>query len=656
MRPDQIGEYRTPSDPRIHPDGLKVAFVVTQMDLEEDRYVRRIWLWEGDEARPLTSGPSDTSPRWSPDGSQLAFLRKGEADHDTPQVAILPPAGEATVVTSFPLGVSALEWAPDGSELAVIASDWTEDWADLEDEERARKPRRIKQLPYRFDNRGWLHDRRAHIYLVDPNGSAAAAAEEAGADAARCLTSGDFYEGEITWNPDGSAIAFTSERHENRGVEPGNQVWVVPRKGGEAVAATPLGIWGVPSYDHAGQLYAIGRDDVWAWPYTMPLVRINEDGTTTDLTGPLDRNLVSFAPPLAPAGPQWLEDGSALSTLEDAGRLRVIRIASDGTTEDVVGGDRFVTGVSPRPDGSAFAFAATPATDPGELWWWEDGEITQLTSLNESFREQADLVEPETFTIEHEGVAIAGWVYLPPVAESGGAEDGTVPILLNIHGGPATQYGYGFFDEFQVYVGAGYGVVATNPRGSSGYGSDHVRAVVGVWAEDDPPDLRDVRAAIPKAAQQFPSLDTSRLGVMGGSYGGLMTVRVLAHDQTFRSAVAERGLYHWVSFSGTSDIGPTFDRGYLKAQLPDDWETLWRASPFSIAHRIETPTLIIHSANDYRTPIEQGEQLFTLLRRLGVETELVRFPDEGHELSRGGKPKHRKERFEIILEWHAEHL
>lgn len=637
MRPDQLGDYRIPSDPRIHPDGVLAAFVVTKMDLEEDRYERRIWLWDGEIARPVTSGPGDSSPRWSPDGSRLAFLRKGAGDEDRPQLAILRiDGGEAEVVSDFELGVMEAEWSPDGSSLAIIAAEWVDEWKDIEPEERSRVPRRITRLPFRFDNRGWLDDKRTHVWLIDPSDD----------QEPTRLTDGDFFDTGIAWHPSGSSVVFMSARHEERGMDPGTQVWAIPIAGGEPEAMTSIGSWGTPSFSPDGTLHVIGIEDRWGSPTVDPLHRLR-NGTWEQVTE-IDRNLVTFAPPIAPAGLQWLDDGSALSTLEDRGAINVVRIEQDGAVLPFLDGERAITGISPRPDGSAAVYVAMAATDPGELWWWEGGEERRLTSLNDEFRATTDLVEPEEFTIEHDGVAIQGWAYLPPGSD-------VVPILVNIHGGPATQYGYTFFDEFQVYAGAGYGVVATNPRGSSGYGKDHLRAIIGEQHLDDPPDLVDLLAAPDAAAVAFPRLDTDRLGVMGGSYGGWATVRVLAADQRYRSGIAERGLYSFLSFAGTSDIGTIFDGFYIG--VDPDMEARWAASPLRHADRITTPTLVLHSENDWRCPIEQGEQLFAVLKGNGVDSEMVRFPEgEGHELSRQGKPKHRVERFEIVLEWHDRHL
>jgi len=640
MRPDQLGDYCVPSDPRIHPDGIRAAFVVTRMEVEEDRYERRIWLWDGDEARPITTGPGDTSPRWSPDGTRLAFLRKsGPEGEARSQLAVLPlGGGEAAVVTDFELGVLELEWSPDGARLAVVAAEWVDAWKDLDSEERSRRPRRITRLPFRFDSMGWLDDKRTHIWVVDPDGES---------EATR-LTSGDFFDTSLAWHPDGDEIAFLSPRHEERGMDPGTQLWTVSASGAEPEAVTSIGTWSNPTYAPDGALHAFGSADRWVRPAVLPLMR-RTDGTWEQVTK-IDRDLVSSALPIAPAGPQWLSDGSALCTLEDSGAVSVVQIQGDGTVLPVLGGERAITGVSPRPDGSAAVFVASAPTDPGEVWWWENGEERPLTSLNDEFRASTDLVEPEPFTIDHDGVSIQGWVYLPP-------GDRPVPLLVNIHGGPATQYGYVFFDEFQVYAGAGYGVVATNPRGSSGYGKDHVRAVVGQWHRDEPPDLIDLLAIPDAAAEAFLRLDLDRLGVMGGSYGGFAAVRVTAEDQRYRSSVAERGLYSFLSFAGTSDIGTVFEGFYIGVEVEDRMEALWAASPLRHADRITTPTLVLHSEHDWRCPIEQAEQLFAVLKSNKVEAEMVRFPaEEGHELSRQGKPRHRVERFEIILDWHDRHL
>jgi dipeptidyl aminopeptidase/acylaminoacyl peptidase len=640
MRPEQLGDLAIPSDPRLQPGGERIAFVVTRLDLEADKYVRRVWVWDGEQARPLTTGPADTAPRWSPDGSKLAFLRKGAGDEDQPQVALLNLAGgEAEVITAFPLGVMELEWSPDGSRIAVVAAEWIPELADVEPEERKRRPRRVTRFPYRFDNLGWVGDQRTHIHLVD-----VATAESTQ------LTDGPYNESGIAWDPAGIEIAFASARHEGRGLDPGSQVWTVPVGGGKPTAQTDIGLWGGISYDASGRLHTAGIAELWGHPDVAPLYRIEEDGSLTNLTGDLDRNITPLAPTISPPSPQWLDNGDAVITVEDSGAVRLVQLTPDGSTGDLLDGRRAITGASPSSDGSRIAFVATTPVNPGELHMLDNGRERQLTSLNADFVAATDLVEPERFVISHDGVEVEGWVYLPP------GED-KVPLLFNIHGGPASAYGYWFFDEFQVYAGAGYGVVATNPRGSHGYGSAHVRSIVGTWHEEDSPDMTDLLAAVDAAVAQFPRLDADKMGVMGGSYGGYATARVVARDSRFKSAVAERGLFAFASFLGTSDIGPWFSRMYLGEEGVADPQRVWESGPLAEAGKIETPMLILHSEGDFRTPIEQGEQMFASLLMNGVDTEMLRFPaPEGHEMSRSGSPQHRVERFEAILEWHDRYL
>lgn len=635
MTPGDLGGYATLSDPQLHPDGVQIAFVVSRMDLEQDRYERRIWLWDGTTARQFTHGPADTRPRWSPDGTRLALLRASGEPGKPAQLAVMAAAGgEAAVVTSFGLGVTEAEWSPDGTRLGVIGTEWLE--PDLSDDERKRRPRRLRTAGYRFDNMGWLHDRRRNVFVVDPAGGEPVA-----------LTSGDHRDRNLAWRPDSAAVGFISARHERRYIEPGSQVWEVAADGGEPRQLVERGSWGEMSYRPDGAVHLIGDPSPWGYPRVAGVWRLDPTGPVR-LASAIDRN---FAVPsgVFPSGPQWLDDGRFRSALEDRGTVRIVEVGTDGAWKDVAGGERVITGMTTRRDGSAMAFTATSGTDPGELVWWENGVETVLTELNAGFRSGAGLIAAEHFIVEHDGVDLDAWVLLPPGTDR-------VPLLLNIHGGPATQYGFGFFDEFQIYAGAGFGVLACNPRGSSGRGTDFVRVPVGRWTEERPPDLEDILAVVDAALERFPRLDPDRMGIMGGSYGGFMTARILPVDHRWKSAVPERGLYSFGSFMGTSDIGYDFPREYLGTGEQRDWAAMWAASPLAMADRITTPCLLVHSEEDFRCPIEQAEQLYSVLLQQGVEAEMLRFPGSSHELSRSGKPKYRRERFEAIVDWHRRHL
>jgi dipeptidyl aminopeptidase/acylaminoacyl peptidase len=635
MQASDLSRLSIPSDPQISPDGTRIAFVVSRPDFDEDRYNRAIWVWDGQSASAFTHGPADFNPRWSPDGQTLAFLRGGETPDKRPQVAIIPArGGEARILTDIELGCEEVEWSPDGTALAAVGVDYVEEWVGLDETERARRPRRVTDVPFRFDNLGWIHDRKRHVWLVEASGE----------NEPRCLTDGPFDERFIAWRPDGSAIAFHTDRSPRRAFEDGADLFEVDVETGEMRRIADRGSWSFPTFRPDGTLHAIGDPVPGSWPSLISVWRFDDE--PVDLTGHLDRNVFSMTLGVAPRGPHW-HGNDFFSVIEDAGRVGVIRVNEEGTVDHLIDGDRAVRGLTIDSSGSKLALVISTPTDPGEVYLWVNGEYECLTNLNEEFRAEVPMVEPEHFQVVSGGIEVDAWAYVPP-----GAED--VPVLLNIHGGPASQYGWGFFDEFQVFAGAGYAVVASNPRGSTGRGLDHVRAVIGDgWGVVD---VEDVTNTIEEALRRYPRMDADRIGVMGGSYGGFLTAWLIALDHRYKSAVVERALLSFTSFAGTSDIGATFPKIYAGADLIEDPERLWEKSPMAIAHQIETPTLILHSENDFRCPMEQAEQLFVILKRQEVDAELLRFPGEGHELSRSGKPVHRRERFEAILEWHARRL
>jgi dipeptidyl aminopeptidase/acylaminoacyl peptidase len=635
MQASDLSRLSIPSDPQISPDGTRIAFVVSRPDLDEDRYHRTIWVWDGESANAFTHGPADFNPRWSPDGRTLAFLRGGGTPDKPPQVALIPAGGgEARILTDIELGCEEVEWSPDGSALAAVGVGYVEEWAGLDEAERARRPRRVTDVPFRFDNMGWIHDRKRHVWLVEASGE----------NEPRCLTDGPFDERFIAWRPDGSSIAFHTDRSPRRAFEDGADLYEVDVESGEMRRIAERGSWSFPTFRPDGTLHAIGDPVPGSWPGLISVWRLEEE--PVDLTGHLDRNVFSMALGVAPRGPHW-HGNAFFSVIEDSGRVGVIRVNGDGTVDHLFDDDRAVKGLTVDSSGSKLALIISTPTDPGEVYLWVDGEERCLTNLNGEFRTEVPMVEPEHFRVVSGGIEVDAWAYLPPGAES-------VPVLLNIHGGPASQYGWGFFDEFQVFAGAGYAVVACNPRGSTGRGLDHVRAVVGDgWGVVD---VEDVTNTIEEALRRYPRMDAERIGIMGGSYGGFLTAWLIALDHRYQSAVVERGLLSFTSFAGTSDIGAMFPKNYAGADLVEDPERLWEKSPLAIAHQIETPTLILHSENDFRCPIEQAEQLFVILKSQEVDVELLRFPGEGHELSRSGKPVHRVERFEAILEWHARRM
>jgi dipeptidyl aminopeptidase/acylaminoacyl peptidase len=642
MMPADITRIRWVSDPQISPDGGRVAFVVTTLSEERDEYLSRIWMVDaaGGEPRCFTTGAGrDTAPRWSPDGAWLAFLAAREPRAKA-QLHVMPAGGgEPIRITGEPHGVSVPVWAPDSSRLAFVARVGP---APAEGPEKSRPARIVTSVRYRFNGEGFIHDRPPHIFAVDRDGGAS-----------RQLTDGDFVDGEPAWSPDGRQLAFTSARHADRDGDDIRDLWVVSAQGGEPRRLTDTSalVTG-PAFSPDGRTLAyVARRGPNAFAdnhrvLTLPL----EGGKPQELAAGLDRSLVA----LGDAWVIWSADGQwLLFAVEDGGRVSVNRVRATGAAAPVpvAAGERAVSGFSLARAGTVALASSTPAA-PAELSVvaMEGGAERGLTDLNRGWRAEVALSVPERFRYERAGLTVDGWVMRPVGAEAGQRH----PVLLNIHGGPHAQYGVGFFDEFQVYAGAGYAVLFTNPRGSRGYGQAFARAVHGDWGGGD---VADVMAGLDEALRRFDFLDGERLGVMGGSYGGFATSWIVGHESRFRAACSERAVNDQRTMFGTSDIGYLFNPVALGGALP--WEDPARyaeRSPLTYAPHIRTPLLILHSEEDYRCPIEQAEQLFVALRRLGREAVLVRFPGENHELSRSGTPRHRLERFRIILDWFARHL
>jgi dipeptidyl aminopeptidase/acylaminoacyl peptidase len=370
------------------------------------------------------------------------------------------------------------------------------------------------------------------------------------------------------------------------------------------------------------------------------------------LTAALDRQC---APHPSFREPVW-DGGDVLFAVEDAGNVHLYRVAADreGKPEKVVGGDRWVTAFDVRAGTAAYA-VTTPTALP-ELCVMPAagrGAEQQLTTIGRAFAAAHQLVAPERFVATSaDGTEVEAWIVRPVGFDP--AE--RYPALLNIHGGPFTQYGNRFFDEFHVQSGAGYVVLYANPRGSSGYTEEWGRAIRGPLAADDPGsgwggvDHEDLVAVVDEALERFPFIDPGRLGVIGGSYGGYMTSWIVGHTTRFAAAVSERAVNNLLTMEHTSDIATVF-ADYTGVTHLDDPAEYQRQSPITHVRAIETPVLILHSEEDLRCPVEQADQLFVAMRLLGKRVEFVRFPGESHELSRSGAPKHRVQRFEVILEW-----
>jgi dipeptidyl aminopeptidase/acylaminoacyl peptidase len=641
MVPEDIHELTGATDPRLSPDGRTVAYVVASVDREGNEYRSAIWLLPSDgsgEPTQLTSGlKRDASPRWSPDGSLLAFTSNRAGD--TAQLYVIPvTGGEPRKLTDLKEDAADPVWSPDGERIAFASR--TPDPAYDEKDDRKRPPRRFTRLMFKLDHVGWTGDRRSHLFVVAADGSSKPVQ----------LTDGDFEDEHPCWSPDGERIAFTSARDDDWDTRPVRDIYVVDADGGEPTKLTPsLGDASFPSWSPGGNRIAyLFKPGVFDDPRHSQVAVL--DLATNDrsvLTEDLDRNCAPYPPVREPV---W--DGEdLLFALEDAGNQPLYRVPADGSgkPELVIGGECQVSGW----DAIAGRIANTRSspTEQAELYLGD----RRATRVGAAFTDARELSAPERFTATSaDGTEVEAWV-MPP----SGLRDGErYPMLFNIHGGPFAQHGNRFFDEFHVYTGAGYAVVYSNPRGSSGYAEDWARAIRGP-VEGGPGwgtrDYEDCMAVVDEAVSRYGFIDPERVGVMGGSYGGFMTSWIAGHTDRFRAACSERSCNNFLLEGGSADIGWMF-KGETGAFWFEAPEAYLKISPSTYAPNITTPLLIVHSESDHRCPVGHAEDLFAILRLLGREVEMVRFPEEGHELSRSGSPIHRVQRFQIILDWFDRHL
>jgi dipeptidyl aminopeptidase/acylaminoacyl peptidase len=630
LKPEDIYRLRLVGDPRLSPDATQVAFVVTQADEESNDYRSAIWIVSSDgsaEPRQLTfGGKRDMMPRWSPDGSRVAFA--SNRSHDAPKLYVLPMSdgGEPQVITDLIEGVSSLAWSPDGSQIAFVSTVRGEIYD--ESDETKRPPRHITKLKHKADGRGLTSERFAHVFVIPSDGSAEP----------RQLTDGDFDHADPAWSPDGKRLAVCANRDEDERTV-FVDVHLIDVASGEISRLTASdAMYGKPVWSPDGATIAARvYPDIETAPRNGQIALIDVgSGNVTIPTTPLD---LQCGPYFAPREPIWNGD-RLLFPADDRGNTHLYALR-DGSAEPLLTGDLVIA--DHDAVGDVLITNITTPTQTTELF---NGDV-QLTHF-----EEHDV--PTSEPIRFSAGDVEGWA-MPPI----GAEPGKrYPTLLFIHGGPFTQYGNGFFDEFQVAAGAGYVVVYSNPRGSSGYGDDWGRAIRGPisggpgWGTVDYDDLM---AVTDKAIDSFDFIDPDRLGVLGGSYGGFMTAWIVGHTDRFKAACAERGIYNVLSSIGTSD-GLWSSNSVWGGDPYAHADLMMQISPITYAEKISTPLLLIHSDQDHRCPIEQAEQMFTRLRLLGRDVEFVRFPHGTHDLSRAGAPRQRVFRFETILDWFGRKL
>lgn len=639
---DDLFALKDVADPRLSPDGKWVAYTVSGLEAKADRRDTDIFMAPIDGGEPVrltTSKKMEDHPRFSPDGKWLAFLSDREGKKT--QVYLLSRSGgEAVKLTDFPGGVSDLTWSPDGQRLALVVSDPDpDDSADAkaaaasEEEEPAKKPLVIVRRQFKRDGEGYLRGVRKHIHLFDLAGKKSLQ-----------LTSGPFDDSEPAWAPDGQRIAFVSNRSlPDPDANQDTEIFVVDARQGAVPRAVSrsAGTDAAPVFSPDGRwiAYVAGGDpkDMWYGASHLALVSPNGDAREA-LTAAMDRNVFS---------PRFSPDGRFVYfLLEESGSQPLARVpVGGGPVERVVAGERDVQAFDLGLRGEVVVLETSPRQPAEVSKLAADGALSRVTRANDVFLKGIRLGEVRRFKARSaDGTEIDGFLTLPPDFKPGEKR----PAILRIHGGPAWQYSTAFEFQWQALAAGGYAVIASNPRGSTGYGTAFSRAI---WADWGNQDFEDVMAAVDHVIG-LGIADPERLGVGGWSYGGMLTDYVITKTGRFKAAVSGASEANYLANYGTDHYQYEWE-----TELGLPWRTtdLWlRLSPWFQVEKVLTPTLILCGDADQNVPLLNSEQLYQALRRLGkVDTELVIYPGETHDIER---PSYQKDRLERYLVWYDRYL
>ena len=685
-------------DVQVSPDGTRVAFVRVSVNEKREGYDTSIWMVPsagGEAPHRLTNGIHDASPRWSPDGKYLAFVRATEKEGkpEPPQLAMLPmTGGDAFQFTSLPKGAGGIAWSPDGKTIAFSSSTNAEDLA--KQEKKKRKEEELKKVAaaapdaaarpasqpspsvtekaaaedaresdihvitravYRSNGEGYLDPKRpSHLWTIAAPHTADEKVEP------KQLTSGRFEEGDAIWAKDGASIYFPTLRVDEPYYElPRTELYRVAATGGEPVKVTTVAMDmnGLALSPDGKRLAFIASANEPINSYTQPdlwVMDLTPNATPRNLTGGYDWDVGAgvFGDNGAPRGgggnePIWSADGkSILEIFSKEGRTNLARFnAETGAPTEVTRGDQAVDRFRASADGSKVIYLVSTPTRIGDLFALEEGaEPRQLTDVNRELFGQLNLTEPEEISYQSfDGKRIQAWLQKPPAFDA----KKRYPLILNIHGGPHAAYGFVFDHEFQWMAAKGYVVLYPNPRGSTSYGQEFGNVIQYNYPGDD---YKDLMAGVDDAIKRG-YVDEKKLGVTGGSGGGLLTNWVVTQTDRFAAAVAQRDIASWENWWYTADF-TLFQPTWFKAPPFEDREDFQKRSPITYIKNVKTPLMLILGESDTRTPMTAGgEEMFRALKFRKIPTVMVKFPNETHELSRGGQPWHRIERLQHIVGW-----
>ncbi len=633
---DDLFELKSVGNPQISPEGDWIAYTVSSMDKKTDKRSTRIWIAPTDDGEPLPMTAEDYSagsPQWSPDGKYLTFLASKGEKAKSQVWALNRRGGEAQQLTRIKQGVSGYYWSPDGKKLLLLIKDPEEEKEKVNGKEKP-EPHVIDRLQFKRDYVGYLDRRRTHLYV-----------QTVGDTTVTQITSGDFDDSSPAWSPDGKMVAFVSNRTDNPDGNANSDIWVVAAdntdKGQTLLRITDNpGPDSSPAWSPDGKSIAhvssIEPELLWYATNHLGVSSADGKGSTSYPLKELDRNF---------SEPHFSTDGKAIfAQLEDSGEEQLVKVnLATKKVDRLIKGDQIVSAYHKNSEDQIAALISS-STQPEEVFIFDNNQLSSVTQVNKGWQDKVQLSKAENIHFKSkDGAEIEGFLYKP----IGYKENLKYPTLLWIHGGPVSQYNFGFSFTAQLYAAQGYAVVMANPRGSSGYGQDFSKAIFADWGNKD---FEDVMAAVDHVVD-IGVADSDRLGVGGWSYGGILTNYVITKTDRFKGAM-----------TGASEVLYVANYGHDHYQL--QWETelglpwenreAWeRISPFNYVQNVTTPTLIMGGAEDWNVPIHNSEQLYQALKRLGVTTQLVVYPGEHHGIR---TPSFQVDRYQRWLNWFGKHV
>ncbi len=629
LKPPDIHALHEVSSPSLSPDGSALVYVQTCTDQDKKTSPSQLMLCQvgWDKAQPFTAGPKDSAPQYAPDERTIGFLRPASDGGKSQLWLISTAAGEAQQLTNLPGGVREFAWAPDSTQLVLVSR--VDPYVNAATD--APQTQVVRRIRYRDDGDGWRGDAFSQLFVVDIDG------------AVRQLTDAEGDHLAPVWSPDGDRIACISDAVADRDVSKHSEVRVVSVDSG-AVESWAPDLWRANSlvWSPDGQrLAAVGSHDPHVWDARQSWLYVLEAGGACRMVAGQTHTVVHPLPQHC-----WTADDHLIYIADRAGQSFLCRTPATGGDQEIISsGAKTFSSLALDAQNKRAAVVAATTNIPGDIYLvdLETSAAQYLTSINEEFLQTHPAAPVEKFAFEHNGCTIEARLLFPPNFDAAQK----YPLVLDIHGGPNGRFSDSYDVAQQVLGGAGYLVLAANPRGSSSYGPEFLKAVMGDWGGED---FLDLMAAVDAACQR-PYVDAQRLGVHGYSYGGYMSSWIIGRDYRFKAAVIGAPCTNLHSMYGTSDIGVSFGENQWKGNSFERVEALVERSPLTYVAAVQTPALLLHGEVDYRCPIEQSEQFFVALKRQDKTVEFVRFPGGAHNFRKTGHPQLRQEYYQRMIDW-----